>query len=540
MSEGPGFLEFFILEASDYVEQLDGLLLGGSSTGPDVDAMQRVARALRGTATMAKLPSFADVAGGVERVGRAMREGALQWDPALRGALTAAVDDLKTLIHAARTWSPAEDQRAQTRSEELAKFAPVGGIAPKTQTAQKAAAAGSAFLAAEASNIAAGLELLNTRSGAADTASNLLRRVRALRGVAGVKEITSLADVLEATEDAARGLELGDTALTPEARQLFETSAVYLRELSTALRYDTDVNAPTPARDAFVAAQDRWAGRAGEGDQVVPITSLFYGDGGPGVVDAAPNPPTSASARFRLELVSHGEHLRQLLDSASRAKDPASLDRSRRDLKRAFRALAATADSFGERAVSDAIRSRTASVETLDTATLELLESLASVLSKPNADSAHLVAELTAAPATSEQPPVEAPAATETVLPATASEPVVEQRRTPIETMIASVTETAKSVSETAQSVVESATSAAATLIDSGLAALEELGAEPWLPPVAIPEESVVPIESLLYRGKAALDRAAEIRDHARRSGRRIDDETLEELFDLVELARTE
>ena len=35
MSEGPGFLEFFILEASDYVEQLDGLLLGGSSTGPD-------------------------------------------------------------------------------------------------------------------------------------------------------------------------------------------------------------------------------------------------------------------------------------------------------------------------------------------------------------------------------------------------------------------------------------------------------------------------------------------------------------------------
>ena len=540
MSEGPGFLEFFILEASDYVEQLDGLLLGGSSTGPDVDAMQRVARALRGTATMAKLPSFADVAGGVERVGRAMREGALQWDPALRGALTAAVDDLKTLIHAARTWSPAEDQRAQTRSEELAKFAPVGGIAPKTQAAQKAAAAGSAFLAAEASNIAAGLELLNTRSGAADTASNLLRRVRALRGVAGVKEITSLADVLEATEDAARGLELGDTALTPEARQLFETSAVYLRELSTALRYDTDVNAPTPARDAFVAAQDRWAGRAGEGDQVVPITSLFYGDGGPGVVDAAPNPPTSASARFRLELVSHGEHLRQLLDSASRAKDPASLDRSRRDLKRAFRALAATADSFGERAVSDAIRSRTASVETLDTATLESLESLASVLSKPNADSAHLVAELTAAPATSEQPPVEAPAATETVLPATASEPVVEQRRTPIETMIASVTETAKSVSETAQSVVESATSAAATLIDSGLAALEELGAEPWLPPVAIPEESVVPIESLLYRGKAALDRAAEIRDHARRSGRRIDDETLEELFDLVELARTE
>ena len=538
MSEGPGFLEFFILEASDYVEQLDGLLLGGSSTGPDVDAMQRVARALRGTATMAKLPSFADVAGGVERVGRAMHEGALQWDPALRGALTAAVDDLKTLIHSARKWSPAEDQRAQSRSEELAKFAPTAGAAPKTQAPDKAAAAGSAFLAAEASNISAGLELLNTRSGAADTASNLLRRVRALRGVAGVKEITPLADVLEAAEDAARGLELGDTTLTPEARQLFETSAAYLRELSTALRFDTDVNAATAARDAFFAAQDQWAGRANQGDQVVPITSLFYGDGGPGVVDAAPNPPTSASARFRLELVSHGEHLRQVLDSARHASDLASLDRARRDLKRAFRALGATADSFGERAVSDAIRARTASVDTLDSATLESLDAIASVLSRPNADSAELVAELTAAPPKREELAVEA--VSEPARPTPERVPPVEARRTPVEAMIASVTEAAASVSEAAQSVVDSATSAAATLIDSGLAALQELGSEPWIPPAVIPEESVVPIESLLYRGKAALDRAAEIRDHARRSGTRIDDETLDELFDLVELARSE
>jgi chemotaxis protein histidine kinase CheA len=540
MSEGPGFLEFFILEASDYVEQLDGLLLGGSSTGPDSDAMQRVARALRGTATMAKLPSFAEVAAGVERVGRAMHAGALQWDPALRGALTAAVDDLKTLIHSARTWSPADDQKAQSRSEELARFAPPAGAAPDAQPAQKAASAGAAFLAAEASNIAAGLELLNTRSGAADTASNLLRRVRALRGVAGVKEVTPLADILEATEDAARGLELGETKLTPEARQLFETSAAYLREVSTALRYNTDVNAATAARDAFFAAQDHWAGRAGQGDQVVPIASLFYVDGGPGVVDAAPNPPTSASDRFRLELVSHGEHLRQLLDAARRATDPASLDRARRDFRRAFRALAATADSFGERAVSDAIRARTTSVDTLDTATLASLDALAAVLSQPDADSAQLVAELNAVPAREEHVAVEMPAASEVVAAAPESPPAVEERRTPVESMIAAVTETAKSVSEAAQSVVESATSAAATLIDSGLAALEELGSEPWIPPVAIPEESVVPIESLLYRGKAALDRAAEIRDQARRSGTRIDDETLDELFDLVELARTE
>ena len=57
MTAPAGFLEFFILEASEYVEQLDGLLLGAGASGPDNAAFQRTARALRGTATMAKLAS---------------------------------------------------------------------------------------------------------------------------------------------------------------------------------------------------------------------------------------------------------------------------------------------------------------------------------------------------------------------------------------------------------------------------------------------------------------------------------------------------
>src|ERR1043165_8865196 len=109
MSEGSGFLEFFILEASDYVEQLDGLLPGAGTQGPNGEALQRIARALRGTATMAKLPTFAELAGGIERVGRALQEGVLEWDPALGGVLVAAVDDLKTLLHKVRTWSPDDD-----------------------------------------------------------------------------------------------------------------------------------------------------------------------------------------------------------------------------------------------------------------------------------------------------------------------------------------------------------------------------------------------------------------------------------------------
>ena len=51
-----------------------------------------------------------------------------------------------------------------------------------------------------------------------------------------------------------------------------------------------------------------------------------------------------------------------------------------------------------------------------------------------------------------------------------------------------------------------------------------------------IPDENIVPIETLLYRGKAALARARELRQEmlAERTPPR---ETIEELFDLLDLA---
>ena len=56
--------------------------------------------------------------------------------------------------------------------------------------------------------------------------------------------------------------------------------------------------------------------------------------------------------------------------------------------------------------------------------------------------------------------------------------------------------------------------------------------------PVPLPPP--VPIDTLLYRGRAALDRALEIREHVISSGRSPDSATVQELFDLVALAATE
>src|SRR5262245_48166859 len=226
MSSPTTFLDYFILEAGEYIEELDGILSRGSGSahGPDADAMQRVARALRGTATMAKLGEFADLAAAIERVGRALQSSQLMWQPALSGALIAAVDDLRILVRSARTWSMADERRAGERIAELSRYAPAGQM-----HAQGGAPTGrdsaTPFLATEAANIAAGLELLTTRPADATMARNVLGRVRALRGVAGVREIASLADALETTEEAARPLELTGESLPSDVARLLHAAA---------------------------------------------------------------------------------------------------------------------------------------------------------------------------------------------------------------------------------------------------------------------------------------------------------------------------
>src|SRR5690606_37180059 len=93
-------------------------------TGPDAESFTRAARALRGSATMAKLSGISALAAATERIGRALRERALPWTPTLRGALTAAVDDLRVLVRGARSWGEAEERRAQARTAELLGFVP--------------------------------------------------------------------------------------------------------------------------------------------------------------------------------------------------------------------------------------------------------------------------------------------------------------------------------------------------------------------------------------------------------------------------------
>jgi hypothetical protein len=74
--------------------------------------------------------------------------------------------------------------------------------------------------------------------------------------------------------------------------------------------------------------------------------------------------------------------------------------------------------------------------------------------------------------------------------------------------------------------------------LDAAIEAFEAMAAERYAEPVLFGDD-IIPMETLLYRGRAALERAIELRNTLRGAGVP-DRELLEELYDLVELARTD
>lgn len=509
-----GVIELFVLQASDYIEQIDAVLNGAGSSGADGEALARGARMLRGSATMTRVPGIAEIAAGIERIGRALREGTLLWEPGLRGALTAAVDDLKLLVRAARSWGAAEDQRVQSRSSELARYAP---HLARTAT-PSVAAGGGAFLANEAAEIAVGLDQLAQHPGDAMLLAAVLGRVRGLRGVAATRDLPPLADVVDALDRAGKPLELMPTPAPSQAQlALFQAAGALLRRAAIELRSNGRPDPASPEVHRFTAAAAALDESMGDRDTIVPIADLFFADGGPHLVSAAPNPPTTPAQRFRLEAVSQAEHLLRLVSEAQVAADPAGRDRLSRELRGAMRALGSAAESFGERAVAGWVAGVAPAVVALEPATLGAVRQVAALLADPSSTSEQLNHQLSRM---RESPAAAAPAAPAPV----AGVPPAPRRR-----------------SNGARTTRTPTGRDLAALLDTGISALgQQLSQRPLSAPVPIVDESLVPIESLLYRGRAALDRALALRNELRGTSRTPSSEELGELYDLLELAATE
>ncbi len=115
-----GLLDFFVLEASDYIDRLQRVVATGEPQGPDSATLLKLARGLRGSAVMARLGSFADAAAGLERAARLLNEGRIAWTPGLGHSVTDSIAELRALVPMARLWGDNHDERARSAGGTLA------------------------------------------------------------------------------------------------------------------------------------------------------------------------------------------------------------------------------------------------------------------------------------------------------------------------------------------------------------------------------------------------------------------------------------
>ena len=121
----PGrLLDFFSLEASEYLARLEAMATRPGLQTSEAAQFAAAARGLRGSATMAKVGGLAQLAASVERIASGMVQGATSWEPEIQRAVVSAVEDLKLLVRSVRTWGPEQDARVAESIQRLARYGP--------------------------------------------------------------------------------------------------------------------------------------------------------------------------------------------------------------------------------------------------------------------------------------------------------------------------------------------------------------------------------------------------------------------------------
>ncbi len=202
MNGSPELLEFYLVEATEYLDALDQLV-SGTGGAPDGNAFIATARALRGASSMAKVDEVGEIAGAIEQIAHATRDGEIRWTLDLHATLRQTVDDLRFLVRGVRIWGERESARAQARLADLQRF--LTSAQPR-QAAPETSATAPVFIALQSSAIAAELGAFVADPRQRRALDDALTRVRTMRGIAGIGDFPPLADVADAVDRTARAL----------------------------------------------------------------------------------------------------------------------------------------------------------------------------------------------------------------------------------------------------------------------------------------------------------------------------------------------
>jgi HPt (histidine-containing phosphotransfer) domain-containing protein len=496
----PELLRFFHAEAREYLDAIEGFLAGGSF---EAGGFVAASRALRGSATMARVPRIPEIALVLERIANGVRDGEVTWSPAVRGDLSDGVDDLRSFVGAATRWTTEDDRRATRRLAALRAHLPAGASTPPTPSPGTGTT--SVFIALQSSAIASDIESFLEDPANRGIVDDVVNRVRSLRGIAGVSDHPPLGDVADAVEKALR--ELAPDAFLREADiGLLQSAAAVFRRASADLRSKGFFDRTATEVDRFARAAVAAETTVDHDLPVVRIEELFYTDTGPHLVQRGAAPSRSAEARFRDEVVARAEHLRRLVAEARVAMDAFTRERVRRDLKSHLGRMDDFARSYGAQQVASVV-SEVAALDSFDDpGVLDTIEAVARTLTTPGISTDDMERRVAVRERVRHETPPSIPATSTPATPARSSG--------------------AHSGRELH------------ALLGTSITRLASLEDVPLAEPSRVDENVIVPVDSILYRGSAALDRAREVRDTMRAQGG-VDEEALSELYDLLELART-
>ena len=548
-----GMSDFFALEAGEYLERLDGLVATGESPSPD--EFLRLARALRGSALMANQHGIARAATGLEALARAVREGRRAWDPSTQQFAVRGVDDLKIFVRRAGAWTDADTAKAEALAHELEQLAGRPTAQVRAAEAPGLDAGARAFVAREGAAIASALDraaqTLRTTPLAHDPLQHVLRSLQPLRGLAAVNDLPPLPDLLEGIERAIAELSRSGIEPPVNVAALFQAAAT---AIARSARDVAERGRPDPEGAEFRSFAELLVRFIESEPDSVSIGSLYYSDSGPHIVSRGV-PVARPSTLGRLELVSHGDHLRQAADSLERAPSATQRELRAHTLGTTFRALAnAGGGRLADRVAQFAIAAREAvasGVAVNNPAGFAAeLRRVGDLLARSNTgDEDALGAELDAVTSAIRalQPgapvvPIESLAPVTAATPAArpaARAPAPSSKPAPDE----AVPETADIVGSWAQYQRLMLAGVAPASLEELIAAAGQVAPRPRAPsldtarPAATAEPSVVDVRTLLYRGERALKRAQELREAAKQSSGDALRALVEEVCDLVALA---
>lgn len=260
--------DYFREEAADYLRQLGPLLAAKS---PPMEALIRLARGLRGSATLAGPPALSRATRELERGIKGLGDGTFDW-PSASAAIRQAVEGLLNLVSSSMPWSDDNDRMATRVAEQLGSA--LGQPAPVAQPATPAggSAAMRAFMAQEGISVAAAVELALDR-GDQETIRQAQVAMQTVQGLAGLNEHPPLPELLNALEVVLAEF-AGYQALPGEARGALARFVTVLRRTSDRLAAGSNSGEEDPGMADL--ARSTHAALYGPG-MVVPIETLLIG-----------------------------------------------------------------------------------------------------------------------------------------------------------------------------------------------------------------------------------------------------------------------